>query len=135
MIVRRIDEVVGTERDVETDTWRSCRLLVAKDGLPFSMHDTMIKAGTLTTMQYKHHVEAVYCLSGEGDLEVLPEGPHYKIRPGTLYALDRHERHILRAQTDLRMICVFNPPLKGDEVHDDDGAYPAPAGAGSAKVS
>jgi L-ectoine synthase len=22
------------------------------------------------------------------------------------------------------MICVFNPPLTGEEIHDEDGAYP-----------
>ena len=43
---------------------------------------------------------------------------------GTLYILDRHDRHILRAETDLRMVCVFTPPLTGNEVHDENGVYP-----------
>lgn len=127
MIVRKIGEVVGTSRDVETATWRSCRLLVSRDGLGFSMHDTVIKAGTLTTIHYRHHLEAVYCIAGEGEVELLPAGPTHEIGPGTLYALDQHERHVLRARSDMRMICVFNPPLRGDEVHDADGVYPPPA--------
>jgi L-ectoine synthase len=40
------------------------------------------------------------------------------------YTLDGHEKHWLRAHTDLRMICVFNPPLVGAEVHDEEGVYP-----------
>lgn len=41
-----------------------------------------------------------------------------------MYALNGHERHRVRAHTDLRMICVFTPPLTGREDHDADGAYP-----------
>jgi L-ectoine synthase len=26
----------------------------------------------------------------------------------------------------LRMFCVFNPPVSGQEVHDETGAYPPP---------
>ena len=51
----------------------------------------------------------------------------HPIKPGTLYALDRHDRHILRARTKMRMVCVFNPPLLGKEVHDKHGAYPLQA--------
>jgi L-ectoine synthase len=35
----------------------------------------------------------------------------------------------LRARTALKMVCVFNPPLNGKEVHDDQGAYPLEAEA------
>jgi L-ectoine synthase len=80
-------------------------------------------------MEYKHHVEAVYCIGGEGEIELLPAGPVYEIRPGTLYALDGNERHVLRARSDLRMVCVFNPPVTGREVHGPDGAYPLPTEA------
>jgi L-ectoine synthase len=41
--------------------------------------------------------------------------------------LDHHEAHILRATTDLRIICVFTPALTGQEKHDASGSYPAPA--------
>ena len=56
---------------------------------------------------------------------MLPDGPTYQIRPGTLYALNGHEKHLLRARKEMRMICTFNPPLTGTEVHDEDGVYPA----------
>lgn len=123
MIVKQLDEVIGTADDVDTDTWNARRLLLQKDGMGFSMHDTIIKPGTETLIWYKHHLEAVYCIEGEGEIDV--EGDRvYPIRPGTLYALNGHERHRLRAFSRLRMVCVFNPPLTGREVHDKDGVYP-----------
>jgi L-ectoine synthase len=124
MIVRRLDELLDTERHTRAETWQSHRFILAKDGLGFSMHDTTIYPGTETVMWYRHHLEAVYCIEGEGEVEVLPNGPVHAIGPGTLYALDGHERHVLRARTRMRMICVFNPPCTGQEVHGPDGAYP-----------
>ena len=40
-----------------------------------------------------------------------------------MYALDKHDKHILRATTEMKMACVFNPPLNGKEVHNAQGAY------------
>ena len=46
------------------------------------------------------------------------------ISDGVLYALDKHDRHILRGGTeDMRLVCAFNPPVTGNEVHNADGAY------------
>jgi L-ectoine synthase len=124
MIVRKLDEIAGGDRDVDGGNWRSRRLLLAGDGLGFSLHDTVLSAGTTTTMWYKHHVEAVYCIEGSGTLvdEVL--GTQYELSPGTVYVLDGHERHTVRADSDLRMVCVFDPPCTGRETHDDEGTYP-----------
>ena len=125
MIVRRLEEVVGTECDVQAATWNSRRLLLARDGMGFSLHDTLIHPGTETLIWYRHHLEAVYCIEGEGEVEVLPDGPVHPISAGTVYALDGNEKHLLRARTRMRMVCIFNPPLTGREVHDEDGVYPA----------
>lgn len=126
MIVRRLEEIIGSERDVraENGNWASRRLLLKDDGMGFSFHDTTIFAGTETFIWYKHHLEAVYCVAGEGEIEDLETGITHPISDGTMYALNEHERHKLRAFSDLRMICVFNPPITGREVHDEDGAYP-----------
>ncbi len=125
MIIRNLNEIIGSERDVHASTWNSRRLLLADENMGFSMHDTLLYAGTETTMCYENHLEAVYCIEGEGEIQVLPDGPTYPIRPGTIYALDQHDRHCLRATTQLRMVCTFNPPVTGREVHDANGAYPA----------
>lgn len=124
MIVRTLAEIAGTDRDVRADTWRSRRLLLARDGQSFSLHDTVLYAGTETAMRYAHHVEAVYCVGGEGELCDDETGEVHPLRDGTLYLLDGHERHRVRAVTDLRMVCVFTPPVTGQEVHDETGAYP-----------
>ena len=128
MIVRTLGETLGTPREVSAKTWVSRRLLLAADGMGFSVHDTRILAGTETVMEYRHHVEAVYCIEGEGEIQTLPDGPVHRIEPGVLYALDGHERHALRAESELRLVCVFNPPVTGAEVHGADGAYPPPPG-------
>jgi len=90
----------------------------------FSFHDTVLFAGTKTFIWYKHHLEAVYCIEGQGEMEEIESGVVHEITAGTVYALNGHEKHWLKAETDLRMVCVFNPPLTGREVHDEDGAYP-----------
>jgi L-ectoine synthase len=124
MIVRSLDDILGSDRDVEAPTWTSRRLLLAKDGCSFSLHDTVIQAGTVTEMWYRNHVEAVYCIEGSGTLLDRETGESYELAPGTMYVLDGNERHTVTAETDLRMICVFDPPVTGREVHDADGVYP-----------
>lgn len=124
MIVRDLDDVVGTERDVRGPTWSSRRLLLADDRLGFSLHDTVIDAGTTTEMWYKHHVEAVYCIEGRGTLLDREAGTVHQLRPGTVYVLDGHERHTVHAEARLRMVCVFSPPCTGRETHDAEGTYP-----------
>jgi len=124
VIVRNLKDLQGTERDVDTPNWASRRFLLASDGVGFSVNDTLIRAGTETEMWYRNHIEAVYCVGGEGTLEDLSDGTVHDIVDGTIYVLDGHEKHILRAKTDLRLVCVFTPPLTGREVHDADGVYP-----------
>ena len=135
MIVRALSEILGSPRDVSGETWTSRRLLLAHEGMGFSLHDTLIHAGTETRMHYKHHLEAVYCVEGEGTLEDLESGVTHDIAAGTMYALSGHERHVLRAKSTMRMICVFNPPVTGREVHGEDGDYPPSEPAEGAKAS
>lgn len=123
MIVRRLTEL-DDSASVEAENWTSRRLLLAADGMGFSMHDTVLKAGTSTQMWYRNHLEAVYCVEGKGHILDLGTGEVHRIEPGTLYALNDNDQHTLHAETDLRVICVFNPPLVGPETHDEKGAYP-----------
>jgi L-ectoine synthase len=124
MIVRELSDIRNSEREVRADGWISRRLLLARDGMGFSLHETVIHAGAVLTMHYKHHLEAVLCIAGEGTLINGDTGEEHPIRPGVMYALDRHDRHVLTARTELRTVCVFNPPLTGRETHGPDGAYP-----------
>lgn len=126
MIVRRLTEILNTERVVDGGNWVSRRLLLADDNMGLSVHDTLIRAGTETLIWYRYHREAVYCIKGEGEVETLADGKVYPLAPGTLYALDQHDRHLLRAFSDMQLVSIFNPPLTGREIHDQDGSYPPP---------
>lgn len=124
MIVRSTAEITGTDRDVEGQGWRSKRIVLGGDGVGFSFHETTIEAGTVHEFHYRYHVEAVWLIEGEGTLTDLDSGVTYALAPGSMYLLDGHERHRLEVRTQMRMMCVFNPPVTGQEVHDNNGVYP-----------
>lgn len=123
MIVRQLENARDTARHVHSNGWDSVRLLLRDDEMGFSFHITTIHAGAELEMHYKNHFECVYCISGSGSIEDLASGKVHDIRPGTMYALDKHDRHVLRATEPMQMACVFNPPVTGDEVHQSDGSY------------
>ncbi|MGB2079686.1 MAG: ectoine synthase [Vibrio sp.] len=125
MIVRNLNECRDSERRVTADNWESVRMLLRDDNMGFSFHITTIYANTNTHIHYQNHLESVYCMSGEGEIEVVGDKT-YPIKPGTLYILDKHDEHYLRAfeGNDMVMACVFNPPLAGTETHDEEGVYP-----------
>ena len=125
MILRTLEECKKTQRRVETKNWESIRLLLKEDKMGFSFHITTIFEGTETHIHYKYHLESVYCISGEGEIEVFSDKT-YPIKPGTLYILNQHDEHLLRAfkGQDMVMACVFNPPITGMETHDENGVYP-----------
>lgn len=126
MIVRELSGIVGTERDVAWGNGQSRRFLLQQDGMGYTLTDTIIEAGTESLLEYRNHLEACYCIEGEGEVEDM-EHNVYPIRPGTLYALDKHDKHYLRAKSTMRLICVFTPALVGPEVHtlseSDGSAY------------
>lgn len=126
MIVRTLENAESTSRRVVSPdgNWESTRLLLKDDQLGFSFHITTIYAGADFEMHYKHHLESVFCISGSGEIDNLDDGKTHAIEAGTIYILDKHDRHVLRARTEMKMACVFNPPLNGNEVHDATGAYP-----------
>ena len=128
MIIRRRSSDLNTDRTVSDANWTSVRMLLADDGMGFSFHITFLDAGSEHSFEYKHHLESVYCMSGTGSITDLATGETHAIRPGVLYALDKHDRHTVRAdpEAELVLACVFNPPVTGREVHREDGSY-APA--------
>ena len=125
MIVRTLSEAEQSGRRIVSPegSWESTRLLLKDDNMGFSFHITTIYAGADFEMHYQNHLESVYCLSEEGEVETLEDGRTYPIAPGTVYILDKHDKHRLRAFSEMTMACVFNPPLNGKEVHNAEGAY------------
>jgi L-ectoine synthase len=123
MIYKKLEDIVGTERDVFWGNGQSRRFLVEKDGLGYSITDTVVNAGTESNLIYSNHLETCYCVEGEGEIEV--NGEIYPLKPGCMYSLNNHDKHFLRAKTTMRLICVFIPPLKGYECHnlkDENGS-------------
>ncbi len=115
MIVRNSNNVPA----IEWGNGTSRRFLVADDGVGYTVTDTLVRAWTKSRLEYRNHLEACYCIEGKGEV-IESDGTSHTIEPGTLYALDRNDAHILAASAgeDLRLVCVFSPALRGDERHD-----------------
>lgn len=118
MIIRRKDDL----EPVEWGNGTSHRFLLESDGMGFTLCHTVVRAGTKSRIQYRRHVEACYCIGGEGSVVSGDGAVTYQLQPGVLYALDAHDPHFLVAApyTDLELISVFNPPLQGEERHQLD---------------
>jgi L-ectoine synthase len=119
MIVRTLSEA----KTVDWGNGVSRRLLLDADGMGYTVTDTIVAAGTKSNLQYRNHLEACYCIDGEGEV-VDMAGNSFRLTPGTLYALDQNDAHWLVASSagDMRLICVFSPALRGDERHSLDAA-------------
>lgn len=125
MIVRHLKDAEENGRKIVSPdgNWDSTRLLLKDDNMGFSFHITTIYKDADFQMHYQNHLESVFCMSGEGEVETLADGKKYPITPGSIYILDKHDKHVLRAFSEMKMACVFNPPLNGKEVHNTEGAY------------
>jgi L-ectoine synthase len=122
MIVRSLKDVEQTSNFVSYGNGTSHRLLTGSDGMGFSVCHTVVKAGTKSHLQYDNHLEACYCIAGAGETEVA-DGTIHPIEVGTIYALDKHDRHFMRAHAgaDMVLVSVFNPALTGTETHNLSG--------------
>jgi L-ectoine synthase len=126
MIIRTIDALKNTDQFVETEKFISTRLIVKGDGMGYSVHHTRVPEGTEIHCHYKDHLETNYCIAGEGEVFEIATGITHPVSVGTMYALDQHDEHLLRAtKGELHLICVFNPALAGSERHNDHGGYDA----------
>ena len=127
MFVKTIDSVTaeGNSFAFADGDVQVVRMLNAGDGMGFSLSRTSVKAGVTQDLWYKNHWEANLLL--DGTLEVIDKttGDHHVLGKGDVYCVGPNDPHQLVSQTDVELLCVFNPPLTGEEVHDDDGAYPA----------
>jgi len=69
MFVRRLQDVEATDHFVEWGSGTSHRLLTEKDGLGVTVYHTIVRANTVSPVQYRNHLEASYCIAGEGVVE------------------------------------------------------------------
>jgi len=122
VLVRTLAEITDGPNDVRGDGWRARRHFVRSDGLGFSMSETTVEAGREMQLWYKHHQEACFVIEGSADLTERDTGAVHRIGPGDAYA-PGNDRHSVRVLEPLRLVCVFNPALTGQETHDADGSY------------
>ena len=124
----------GWEKVLDSGRVRSVRYVTASDRVGFSLHMNESASGDGRQLWYKHHWEANYIISGEATLEDLDRGDTWPLRAGSLYVVGPTDRHRLVRQRDICLVSVFCPALRGDETHDEDGAYTpsgdVPAGPG-----
>ncbi|RWD05696.1 MAG: ectoine synthase [Mesorhizobium sp.] len=121
MFTRQLADVEKTDFFVDWGNGTSHRLLTQRDGMGFTVCHTVV-AGSESRLQYRRHLEACYCISGSGEVEDM-SGAIHRIEPGTIYVLDAHDDHYLRADGagDMVLVSVFNPPLNGTERHSLSG--------------
>ncbi len=126
MFVRTIDELKGTDKHItmKSGNGQSIRLLLADDGMGFSLSDVYLVPGTVNKLWYKNHWEANYVVAGNAALEDRTTGETWALSPGSLYMVGPNDRHIISTDQDVQILSIFNPPVTGNEYHDEDGGYP-----------
>lgn len=110
-------------RKVKFHAGISNRILLESDGMGYTMTKTVIEPNNKQFQHYKNHLESCYCVSGLATLTNAITGEEFEIKPDVTYVLDKNDPHYFEAHETTVLICVFNPPLKGQEIHQDDGSY------------
>lgn len=124
MIVVKTEDL-SQERKVKFHAGISNRILLASDGMGFSLTKTVIQPSEAKFQHYKNHLEACYCVYGNAVLTNAITGEKHLIEADVTYILDKNDPHYFEAAEETVLICVFNPPLKGTEIHQKDGSYEA----------
>ncbi len=118
---------LNEDRKVNFHAGVSNRIILKEDGMGFSLTKTVIQPSAGKVFQhYKNHLESCYCVSGRATLTNAETGEEFEIGPDVTYILDKNDAHYFEAHEETVLICTFNPPLVGKEVHQDDGSYSLP---------
>lgn len=125
MKVINVADIAGTEREVSCPNggFVSNRVLLESDNMGYTMTKTVIPVNGRQFWHYKKHLESCYCIAGRGILTNKITGEEFEIKPDVVYVLDNNDPHYFEAIEEVVLICVFNPPLTGKEVHSEDGSY------------
>lgn len=117
------------DRRVEFHAGVSHRILLDSDNMGYTLTKTVIspKAGKVF-QHYKNHLESCYCVSGLATLTNALTGETHTITSDITYVLDHNDPHYFEAHEETVLICTFNPPLTGQEIHQEDGSYAKPSG-------
>ena len=126
MFVRTPEEVAaaGGDKVLGGGNVRALRLLTSHDEMGFSLSEVHLKPGTEINLWYKHHWEANLVLEGNLTLIDRSADETHELGFGDVYCVGPNDPHTLIAASDVKLLAIFNPPLSGEEKHDEDGAYP-----------
>ncbi|MFC1752340.1 ectoine synthase [Thermoproteota archaeon] len=116
VFIRTIEDIKGTKRDVRWLHGYSRRLLVKEDGQPFSFNVSTAKKSEFDIC-YPDHDEINFVL--EGSCIFTIDGKEHQGKPGTLFILEKGKKMNMKILEDVKMICIFNPPLEDTEVPAD----------------
>jgi mannose-6-phosphate isomerase-like protein (cupin superfamily) len=110
-------------RKVKFNAGISNRILLDSDKMGYTLTKTIIEPNIKSFWHYKNHLESCYCVSGKATLTNATTGETFDIHEDVTYVLDKNNPHYFEAHEKTILICVFNPPLKGSEIHQADGSY------------
>ncbi len=119
-IVRNLEDLYHTERDVFWGNGRSRRLLIRQDGLGFALCITMGNSDTDSLIRYENHFESCYYISGTGEYKW--ECGNHPIKTGydqgTVFIMNKHDTHHMRVADETVCLSIFSPPIEGNERHN-----------------
>lgn len=125
MKILNMKDLEGTQRQVfcPNGGFISHRALLEEDKMGYTVTKTVIPPMGKQFWHYKNHLESCYCVSGLGVLTDIESGEEHMISPDTFYVLNNNDPHYFEAIEEVTLICIFNPPLTGNEVHNKEGSY------------
>ncbi len=115
MFFRDQVELVDGPRDVRHANYRTTRLLLAEDALSVGLTDVTLEPGIEDLYGYPDRTEIAYCISGRAVVVDISTGQRKDVTGGTLWVAPPGSRFTFCASEPTRLICVFDPPLVGDE--------------------
>ena len=128
MLVRTEEQLESQGQVISISHGKSTALrwITQRDGLNFSLSEARSNHEGFSDLWYKNHWEANFVRTGTAVLEDRSTGEQWNLEPGVLYCVGPKDKHrIIRGKNaNVRIISVFNPPIVGQETHDEDGAYP-----------
>lgn len=119
----KLKELSQQNRVAEGKGFTSYRYILQDDNMGFTVCRTEVKKGGPYEWHYPYHKESCLCIAGHGII-TDQDGVSQSIHPGDMYVLDKHQKHTFEAIAPTVLISIFNPPLTGLEVHDENNEYP-----------
>jgi len=118
MIIRTKSDVENNEFYVHWGNGTSYRFLTESDGMGYTLTETFVNPESCSVLEYQNHLEACYCIEGDGKVVDEKTGEEHIISAGTIYALDKHDKHqLIGGKNGMRLVCMFTPALNGRETH------------------